>query len=335
MVFNALKSNFIISSQKILIMSLLWVILGFILLVVGGEFLVRSSVALSFKFNISKMIIGMTVVSFATSAPELLVSLQAALSGSPAIAINNVVGSNIANIGLVLGITAMVGSISVDKSFYKLNWPVMMLFSVVLYFFLKNDSMLSAYEGGILFTGLILFLFLLIRKTKKNTNIEEVDESLAVVSNFKIFIWLAIGAISLYFGSEWLVFGAKEIAVAIGVSEAVIGVSLIAIGTSVPELAASVIAAAKQEKAISLGNLIGSNIFNIASVLGLTSMVKSIPVTEPQILSSDIFWMLGFSAVLLPMIFIPKRLQISRAKGFFLVFAYGIFMFLVFTSGKF
>ncbi len=318
-------------------MSLLWVILGFVLLVVGGEFLVRSSVALSFKFNISKMVIGLTVVSFATSAPELLVSLQAALSGSPAIAINNVVGSNIANIGLVLGITALVGSIAVDKSFYKLNWPVMMVFSIALYYFLKNDNMLSAIEGGILFIGLIVFLVILIKGAKEEAipDIEEVDEALSVVSNFKIGIWLLIGAIALYFGSEWLVFGAKEIATAVGASEAVIGVSLIAIGTSVPELAASVIAAAKKEKAISLGNLIGSNIFNVASVLGLTAMVKPIPVTEPQILASDIFWMLGFSAVLIPLIFLPKRLQISRFKGFFLVFAYGVFMFLVFTKGKF
>ena len=316
-------------------MSLLWVILGFILLVVGGEFLVRSSVALSFKFSISKMIIGMTVVSFATSAPELLVSLQAALSGSPAIAINNVVGSNIANIGLVLGITALVGSIAVDKSFYKLNWPVMMMFSIVLYYFLKNDNVLTAIEGGVLFAGLIAFLIFLIRSAKKDIVIEEVDDALSTVSNFKIGLWLLIGATSLYFGSEWLVLGAKEIATAVGVSEAVIGVSLIAIGTSVPELAASVIAAAKQEKAISLGNLIGSNIFNIGSVLGLTAMVTPIPVTEPQILSSDIFWMLGFSAVLIPLILLPKRYQISRAKGFFLVIGYGIFMFLVFTKGKF
>ena len=315
-------------------MSLLWVILGFILLVVGGEFLVRSSVALSFKFSISKMVIGMTVVSFATSAPELLVSLQAALSGSPAIAINNVIGSNIANIGLVLGITALVGAIAVDKSFYKVNWPVMMVFSIVLYYFLKNDNVLTAIEGGILFAGLILFLIFLIRSAKKDIVIEEVDDALSTVSNFKIGLWLLIGAAALYFGSEWLVFGAKEIATAVGVSEAVIGVSLIAIGTSVPELAASVIAAAKQEKAISLGNLIGSNIFNIGSVLGLTAMVTPIPVTEPQILSSDIFWMLGFSAVLIPLIFLPKRFQISRFKGFFLVIGYGIFMFLVFTKGK-
>ncbi len=313
-------------------MSILWVVLGFVLLVVGGEYLVRSSVALSFKFNISKMIIGMTVVSFATSAPELLVSLQAALSGSPAIAINNVIGSNIANIGLVLGITAMVGTIVVDKSFYKLNWPVMMLFSMVLYYFLRNDNLLSAIEGGVLFAGLITFLFILIRKAKKDVVIDEVDDALAVVSNFKIGLWLLIGATALYFGSDWLVKGSKDIARSIGVSEAVIGVSLIAIGTSVPELAASVIAAAKQEKAISLGNLIGSNIFNIGSVLGLTAMVKPIPVTEIKILSNDIFWMLGFAAVLIPFIVLPKKLQISRWKGFVLVLGYGAFMFLLFTS---
>jgi cation:H+ antiporter len=313
-------------------MSLLWVILGFILLVIGGEFLVRASVALSFKFNISKMVIGMTVVSFATSAPELLVSLQAALSGSPAIAINNVVGSNIANIALVLGITAMVSVIAVDKSFYKVNWPVMMVFSIALYYFLKNDSVLSALEGGVLFAGLVVFLVFLIRSAKKDTGSDEVDDTLAAVSNFKIILWLLIGAAALYFGSEWLVDGSKAIARSIGVSEAVIGVSLIAIGTSVPELAASVIAAAKQEKAISLGNLIGSNIFNIASVLGLTAMVKPIPVTEPSILSTDIFWMLGFSAILIPLIFLPKRFQISRLKGFLLVIGYGVFMFLVFTK---
>ena len=128
-------------------MSLLWVILGLILLVIGGEFLVRSSVALSFKFNISKLVIGMTVVSFATSAPELLVSLQAALDGSSDIALGNVIGSNIANIGLVLGITAIISPLAIDKSFYKLNWPMMMLISVVLYFMLSSGNVLDFKEG--------------------------------------------------------------------------------------------------------------------------------------------------------------------------------------------
>ncbi|WP_460218384.1 calcium/sodium antiporter [Psychroserpens sp. MEBiC05023] len=313
-------------------MSLVWIILGLLLLVIGGEFLVRSSVALSFKLSISKMVIGMTVVSFATSAPELLVSLNAALTGSPAIAINNVIGSNIANIGLVLGITALVSSIAVDKSFYRLNWPVMMIFSMTLYYFLSNDNQLTTIEGIILFSALILFLFILIKSAKKDAIPEEVDDSLAIVSNFKIVLWLLIGALALYFGSEWLVDGAKELAKALGVSDAVIAATVIAIGTSVPELAASVIAAVKKEKALSLGNLIGSNIFNIGSVLGLTSIVKTIPVTDLAILNRDIFWMLAFAAVLIPLIFIPRKFQISRYKGLLLVVAYGAFIFLAFKS---
>ncbi|OIQ19448.1 calcium/sodium antiporter [Lacinutrix sp. MedPE-SW] len=312
-------------------MSIFLVIAGLVLLVVGGDFLVKASVGLSLKFNISKMVIGMTVVSFATSAPELLVSLQAALTGSPAIAINNVVGSNIANIGLVLGITALIGSIAVDKSFYTLNWPAMMIFSFALYYFLSNDGFLSAIEGCILFGGLILFIIILLKTAKKDAVAEEVDDSLAVVSNAKILLWLVIGAVALYFGSVWLVDGAKELALALGVSDAVIAVTVIAIGTSVPELAASVIAAAKQEKALSLGNLIGSNIFNIGSVLGLTSIVKTIPVTDLKILDSDIFWMIAFAAVLILLIFIPKQMQISRYKGLLLVVGYCSFIYLAFA----
>ncbi len=276
----------------------------------------------------------MTVVSFATSAPELLVSLQAALDGSPAIAINNVIGSNIANIGLVLGITAIIGPIAVDKSFYKLNWPVMMLFSLVLYYFLQNDSLLSQLEGIILFSGLIVFLVVLIKSAnndKEAANDDEVDDKLASVGYGKILLWLAIGGAALYFGSELLVDGAKDLAKSVGVSEGVISITMIAIGTSVPELAASVIAAIKGEKAISLGNLIGSNIFNIASVLGLTSLVKEIPVTEPQILNRDIFWMLGFAFVILPMVFILKKNVLSRIEGLVLFLTYAAFVFLAFV----
>lgn len=314
-------------------MSIFYVVLGFVLLVLGGEFLVRASIGLSFKLSISKMVIGMTVVSFATSAPELLVSLQAALDGSPAIAINNVIGSNIANIGLVLGLTAIIGPIAVDKDFYKLNWPVMMLFSVVLYYFLYNDNVLTQIEGIILLTALALFLYVLIKRAKKEEIvIEDVDDSLATVGYVKIVIWLLIGGFALYFGSEFLVDGAKEIAKNMGVSEGVISITMIAIGTSVPELAASLIAIVKGEKAISLGNLIGSNIFNIASVLGFTSLIKQIPVTEPQILSRDIFWMLGFAVVLLPLVFMPKKFILSRFKGVFLFVGYMAFIYIVFKT---
>lgn len=315
-------------------MSIVWVILGLTLLVVGGEFLVRASVALSFKFNISKLVIGMTVVSFATSAPELLVSLQAALSGSSDIALGNVIGSNIANIGMVLGITALISPLTIDRDFYTMNWPMMMLASVVLYFMLQSGNILERWEGVILFASLIVFLFILIKRSKSEpeTHMEDLDDSLQITSGFKITIWLLIGGAALYFGSEWLVRGAKEMALSFGISERVIAVTMVAIGTSVPELAASLIAALKKEKAISLGNLIGSNIFNITSVLGLTAMIQPIPVTDFNILSHDLFWMIGFAAILIPFVFLPKRFEIGRLKGFLLLAAYIVFTYLTFSG---
>ncbi len=315
-------------------MSLLWVLLGLVLLVVGGEFLVRSSVALSLKFNISKLVIGMTVVSFATSAPELLVSLQAALVGSADIALGNVIGSNIANIGLVLGITAIISPLVIDSSFYKINWPMMMLLSIVLYFMLQSGNVLDFTEGLALFVSLIVFLYILIKRSSNNPDVvvEDLDENLKVTSGFKIIIWLLVGAAALYFGSEWLVKGAIEMALSLGVSERVISVTMVAVGTSVPELAASVIAALKKEKAISLGNLIGSNIFNIACVLGITAMIQPIAVNNLMILGNDMIWMLAFAAILIPLVFIPRKLEIGRAKGFILLAAYLLFIVLAFTG---
>jgi cation:H+ antiporter len=314
-------------------MAVLFILIGLTLLVVGGEFLVRSSVALSFKFNISKMVIGLTVVSFATSMPELLVSLQAALEGFSDISLGNVIGSNIANIGLVLGITAIIGDLAIDKDFYKFNWPVMVSLSLLLYGFLANDGTISRFEGLVFLLGIIAYLILLIRRARKNADVvpDEVDEALQTTSSFKIIAWLIIGISALYFGSELLVNGAVDLAEAIGVSERVISVTMIAIGTSVPELAASVIAALKKEKALSLGNLIGSNIFNIASVLGLTAIIKPIVMQSKQVLSVDILWMLGFALILLPLIFLPKKFVFTRYKGFVIFIAYTIFVALSFV----
>ncbi len=313
-------------------MSIFYVIAGFLLLVVGGEFLVRSSVGLSFKLKLSKVVIGMTVVSFATSAPELIVSLQAALDGYPALAIGNVVGSNIANIALVLGITAIIFPLMVDKDFYKMNWPMMVALSVLLYYFLWNDNVLSGIEGTILFVSLIIFIYFMVKISRKNTKneVQDVDEALRETSSVKIVIWLLIGGLALWGGSELLVKGAVDIASKLGVSKGLIGVSMVALGTSVPELAASVIAALRKEKAISLGNLIGSNIFNIGSVLGLTAIVKPIPVTDPQILSNHIIWMLAIAVLLLPLVFMPKKLEVSRLKGLVLFGGYIVFIYLSF-----
>lgn len=312
-------------------MSYLYLFLGLIALVVGGEYLVRAAVGLSFKLKLSKMIIGLTVVSFATSAPELLVSLSAALNGYSAIALGNVIGSNIANIGLVLGITALISPIIIDNDFYKINWPVMFSVSVALAFLLIVQNGISFWAGSGLFACLLIYLVMLIKRNKRETPqqdeaIEGIDETLAVVSGIKIVIWLIIGAFALYFGSDWLVKGAVEIATDLGVSQRVIAVTVIAVGTSVPELAASVIAALKKEKALSLGNLIGSNIFNISCVLGLTAIIHPININPTEFPPLDLYWMIGFAAALLVLILLPSPHRIGRYEGLFLLVAYAVFI---------
>ena len=246
-------------------MNLALIFLGFFLLVIGGEFIVRSSIAISFKFNISKIVIGMTVVAFATSLPELIVSLNAAINGSPSIAINNVIGSNIANIGLVLGIISILTSIRVDNTFYNKDWPVMFAFSILLILFSINDSILTQIEGAVLLCLLIVFIIYFLKKSNNEDINDDIDNKTSLASNTKIIIWLLLSTLSLYFGAEFLVDGAVNFAKQINISEAVISVSIVAIGTSIPELATSVIAIVKKEKGLSVGNLIGSNIFNIGS----------------------------------------------------------------------
>ena len=310
-------------------MSILFIFLGLGLLVIGGDFLVRAAVGLSLKLKLSKMIIGLTVVSFATSAPELLVSVQAAIDGFSDISLGNVIGSNIANIGLVLGVTAIITPLSIDKYFYKFNWPVMMLLSFGLYFILKSGNEISTLEGVALVAILLVYLVLLISRANSrpvDDASQQFDDNLAVVSNFKIIVYLLIGAVTLYFGSMWLVDGAVALASTLGVSERVISITMIAVGTSVPELAASVIAALKKEKALSLGNLIGSNIFNIASVLGITAIIQPIAVKSQELFTNDIWWMLGFAGVLIPLAFLPNKFEIGRIKGLVLLACYCVFI---------
>ena len=312
-------------------MNLILIFLGFFLLVIGGEFIVRSSVALSLKFNISKFVIGMTVVSFATSLPELIVSVNAALNNSPSIAINNVIGSNIANIGLVLGLISVLGNITVDNNFYKRDWPWMFFLSIALWLFIVSDNLLSAYEGFFLIIFLSTFIFGVLKRSNSLEFINDVDYKLTKASNFKIFIWLIISSVTLYFGSEFLVDGAVNLAKQINISEAVISVTIVAIGTSVPELAASLVAIAKKEEGISVGNLIGSNIFNIGSVLGVTAIIKEIPIAE-EIIQRDIVWMLIFALIVIILAVIPRKNYLSSYKGLIMFSLYLYFIYIAFVQ---
>lgn len=319
-------------------MNIVFILLGLTLLVIGGEFLVRSSVAISLKFHLSRMVIGLTVVSFATSAPELFVSVQAALDGYPSIALGNVIGSNIANIGLVLGVTAIISPLFLDRDFYKFNWPVMMLFSLALYFVVKFGYGIGRVEGIILILALAVYLFILIRKAQKNRKIkiakDSIDIDVNTTSNFKIVSWVLIGGTALWGGSEFLIEGAVNLALYFEVSNRIIAVTMIAIGTSVPELAASVMAALKHEKELLIGNIIGSNIFNIASVLGITAIIHPIAVSTSSLplVLFDIIWMICFSAAIYIFAHLPKRFILSRYKGIILFVGYTIFMGLIFLS---
>jgi len=307
-------------------MSFVYLILGFLILILGGNWLLKSAVALSLKLSIPKIIIGMTVVSLATSAPELIVSLTAAVKGSTDLSLSNVIGSNIANLGLVLGITLLLGNMEIKKSFYKTDWPMMMMASVLLFFFIGNDDQLNQTEGFVLFGLLITFLVYLLRfqKTAVVDEFPDDDEELPL---FKTVLYFAIGSIGLWSGSELLVRGAISIAQEIGVSERIIGITIVSLGTSIPELAASIIAFLKKEKAISLGNLIGSNIFNILAVLGLTAIITPVKLVDQKLMSNDIYWMLGIAFLLLPLVFLPKGSRLNYKDGIVLLISYIIFIF--------
>ena len=308
-------------------MDVLWVIIGLVLLVLGGDWLLKAAVGLSLKLQIPKIVIGMTIVSFATSAPELIVSINAALDGFPDIALGNVVGSNIANLGLVLAITVMLSKINVERSFYLTDWPVMIIASVLFYLFIAFDGILEFYEGIVLFSLLVVFLIYLLRFQKTAVS-DDFNEDDVLLPLYKVVLFLSIGGVSLWGGSELLIKGAVGLATSLGVSERIIAVTVVSVGTSIPELAASIIAVLKREKAISLGNLIGSNVFNILAVLGITSMITPITVKDDQLLTNDIFWMLGISFLILPLVFLPKGLRLGWRDGIVLILIYIVFVVL-------
>jgi len=306
-----------------------YLIIGLLALILGGEFLVKGSVALAVRMRVSMVVIGLTVVSFATSAPELIVSIYSALSGHPDIALGNVIGSNIANISLVLGITALISPLSFQQRLYRFDIPVMLLASALFGVFLYSNSSLNFWEGLCFVLLLSILTIYLIRRSRKEEKMNG-ENSAEQVPLVKLFVYLSLGAISLYFGSHWLVGGATGIARTIGVSERVISVSIVAFGTSVPELAASIIAVFKKEKDLSIGNLIGSNIFNIFAVLGITSMIQPIYVVDEGLITNDIWWMFGVALLLYPMMFLFHKKHIGRLEGFMLFVLYIAYISLLF-----
>ena len=296
-----------------MILQLIFLLLGLFLLILGSNYLLKSSVELSLKYNISKVVIGLTVVSFATSAPELLISISSALKSSSDIAISNVIGSNIANIGLVFSTALFFVTIKISKNNVKYDLPWLLVVSAVFFFFLQ-DLIITKYEGIILVALLSVFIYFMFKMRKEND--DEIDETKMSIS--KIIILLIVSSLLLFIGSELFVDSAIFFAKYFQVSERVIGLTLVAIGTSLPELVTSLVAIYKKELDISVGNIIGSNIFNILAVIGITSIIHELELVGTQIIHFDIYVMIGFSVLLGLFFFIPKKYTLYRPHGIIL-----------------
>lgn len=309
-------------------MQYIYLFAGFAILLLSGEFLVRGGVALSKHFRISTLVVGVTVVSLGTSAPELFVSVRAALVDHPAIAIGNVVGSNISNITLVLGLVALFLPIPVKRKSIGIDWPIMMFATLLFYIFILN-SKLEFSEGLIFIILLIGFVtWSIINSRRENYMLgKKLDKPKYPV--YLAVIMILFSSIGLMFGADWLVRGASDIARTLGVSEHAISVSLIALGTSIPELATSMMAAIRKEMDISIGNIIGSNIFNLFGILGVTSMVREIPVGE-NVIHFDIYWLLGISFLLFLFILPLKGGKLTWPKGVVFLFIYALYLYFIF-----
>ena len=307
-------------------MDFLGILFGIILLSHGGDVLTKSSVDLSLKFSVPKIIIGMTVVSFATSAPELIVSLNATLNGFSNFAIGNVIGSNIANIGLVLGIITIIYPITLQQRFYTSDFPILMLSTFLFYLLLITGNKISGGEGIVLLVLISLILIYLFLYQKKSiSEFSDVGDT-SKISIPKSIFYVLFSGLLLWLGSETLIKSAISVANKYEISERVISVTMVAIGTSIPELAASVVASIKKQNDLSIGNLIGSNIFNLLVVIGITSTVLPIEQIDSKIIFSDMLWVILFSAIILPLAYLKRRNILTRKKGIILLTLYLIFI---------
>lgn len=308
-----------------MLMNLVMVLAGLALLIIAGEALVRGAVNMALKLGIPALIVGLTIVAFGTSAPELLVSVTAVLDGTPGIALGNVIGSNTANILLVLGLPALISVIRTDGEDLRKSWLFMFAGSC-LFVALAATGVFAHWQGLVLLAALAVILFDQIRdamahrSAQQDTELEGADLSLGWAA---VLGYLAAGLVGLPVGANLLVEGSSNIARAAGISETVIGLTLVAIGTSLPELTTSVIAALRGRADVALGNVVGSNIFNLLAIIGISSQVGRLPVA-PELMRLDVWVMLAASLALAPFLF--RRLPINRPVGAAFVLAYAVYL---------
>ena len=299
-------------------MEYVYILVGLVGLFVGGEALVRGSVNIARRLSISPLVIGLTVVAFGTSAPELLVSLQAAWRGVPDIAVGNIVGSNIANVLLILGMTALVWPIRVSGAEVR-NDVIFMLVGTFFLVPLFALGEIGRWAGAVLFVALVFYLVWTFLSSQDADDADDPAHDVAPKSPLVSLLWVGGGLAGLLFGAKFLVEGSVSVARDFGVSEAFIGLTIVAMGTSLPELATSLIAAFRRHSEIAIGNILGSNIFNIFGILGLTAVISPISVA-PRFLTFDLPIMIAVSLALVGLLL--TRPQIGRAVGGLMLVAY-------------
>lgn len=311
-------------------------IIGFFILIKGADFLVSGSGSIARRMKIPSIVIGLTIVAFGTSAPELIVNIFASIQGNTEIAIGNILGSNIANILLILGISAIIYPVTAKANTILKEIPFSLL-AVIVLGLMANDvlidgksfSSLSRIDGFVLVSFLIIFLYYIFGIAKSNQ--DNTKEEIKVLSNFKSILFIILGLIGLVVGGKWIVDGAVKIAEFFNISQSLIGLTIIAIGTSLPELATSAVAAYKKETDIAIGNVVGSNIFNIFWILGASAIIRPLPFGSNS--NSDIVMLILASLLLFSFMFVGKKMIIERWQGVFMVIAYFIYIiFLILTK---
>lgn len=314
-------------------------LIGFIFLIKGADLLVDGSSSLAKKFNVSDLVIGLTIVAFGTSAPELFVNLFASLNGTTDIAIGNIVGSNIVNVMLILGIASLIYPLKVGEGTVWKEIPLILL-ATVLVFLMANDTfvdgmnfnVLTRIDGFVLISFFIIFLYYTfgIAKNKKENDNEGL-ETPKIYSIWKSVLFIIIGLLGLIIGGDWIVDGAKLIALNLGLSDALIGLTVVAVGTSLPELATSAVAAYKKNTDIAVGNIVGSNIFNIFWILGMSAVIKPLPFKSD--LNFDLLIAVLSSVLLFAWMFLGKKHTLERWQGAVFILFYIIYTTVIIFRG--
>ncbi|MEL6346084.1 MAG: calcium/sodium antiporter [Myxococcota bacterium] len=318
-----------------MLISLLMVLVGLGLLLGGGELLIRGASNIAIKARISPTVVGLTIVAAGTSAPELVVSLSAALAGTPDLAMSNIVGSNIYNIALILGVTSIIQSLKIEGSTVKLEWPVLFLCTCLLHL-LGRDGRIDRLEGAFFMAGLVTFVAWTVYIARQEiSGDQELDIWNEIPgdgnTSWGVSALMTVGGgLLLAAGAQSLVTGASNIAELLGVSQRIIGLTIVALGTSLPELVTSVVAAWKRAADIAVANVIGSNLFNTLGILGTTAAVTPVPVND-KTLTIDNPWMIGFTLLLFPLM--RRKMCLERIEGILLLVLLGVYTFMLYITG--